>query len=77
VEETFFNLPIKFESFSDFETKILKVSHTNHTLDDKVYKLGKQRFEQHLSDEGAHFLMPIRGVPSLPVLAIAGNLRLH
>jgi ubiquinone/menaquinone biosynthesis C-methylase UbiE len=60
VEETFFNSPMKFESFSDFENKILKVTHTNHTLDEKVYKAVKQRFEQHLGDDGAHFLMPIR-----------------
>lgn len=60
VEETFFNSPMKFESFADFEAKILKVTHTNHTIDEKIYKQVKQRFEQHLGDEGAHFLMPIR-----------------
>ena len=60
VEETFFNSPMKFESFADFENKVLKVTHTNHALDEKVYELVKQRFEHHLSDDGAHFLMPIR-----------------
>lgn len=60
VEETFFNSPMKFESFADFENKVLKVTHTNHTLDEKIYDLVKQRFEHHLSDDGAHFLMPIR-----------------
>ena len=60
VEETFFNSPMKFESFADFEAKVLQVTHTIHTLDEKIYKQVKQRFEQHLSDEGAHFLMPIR-----------------
>ncbi|MEK6664705.1 MAG: class I SAM-dependent methyltransferase [Pseudomonadota bacterium] len=60
VEETFFNSPMKFESFAEFENKVLKVTHTNHTLDEKIYDLVKQRFEHHLSDDGAHFLMPIR-----------------
>lgn len=60
VEETFFNSPMKFENFSDFENKIIKVTHTSHSLDDKVYKLVKQRFEQHMSDDGANFLMPMR-----------------
>lgn len=60
VEETFFNSPMKFESFADFENKVLKVTHTNHALDEKVYELVEQRFEHHLSDDGAHFLMPIR-----------------
>ena len=60
VEETFFSSPMKFENFADFENKILKVTHTNHSLDEQIYKLVKQRFEQHLGDDGAHFLMPIR-----------------
>lgn len=60
VEETFFNSPMKFDSFADFESRILNVTHTDHVLDEKMYTLVKQRFEQHLSGDGAHFLMPIR-----------------
>jgi ubiquinone/menaquinone biosynthesis C-methylase UbiE len=60
VEETFFNTPMTFDSFEDFENKVLKVTHTDHTMDDEVYREVKRRFEQHLSDDGAHFLMPIR-----------------
>jgi ubiquinone/menaquinone biosynthesis C-methylase UbiE len=60
VEETFFNSPMKFESFADFENRILKVTHTHHKLSDEVYDLVKQRFEKHLGDDGAHFQMPIR-----------------
>jgi SAM-dependent methyltransferase len=60
VEETFFNSPMKFDSFEDFENKVLNVTHSNHVLDDKVYEEVKRRFEQHLCDDGAHFLMPIR-----------------
>ncbi|HED16598.1 MAG TPA: class I SAM-dependent methyltransferase [Gammaproteobacteria bacterium] len=60
VEETFFNSPMKFENFSDFETKVLKVTHTRHNLDDAVYRLVKERFEQQMSDDGANFLMPVR-----------------
>lgn len=60
VEETFFNSPMSFASFEDFENKVLKVTHTNHALDDALYQEVKQRFEQYLDDDGAHFLMPIR-----------------
>ena len=60
VEETFFNSPMKFENFTDFENKVLKVTHTNHALDEDLYSLVKQRFEEHEGDDGAHFLMPIR-----------------
>ena len=49
---------VSITAFADFENKVLKVTHTNHTLDEKLYKLVKQRFEHHLRDDGAHFLMP-------------------
>ena len=60
VDETFFNSPMKFESFADFENRILKATHTHHSLDEELYSLVKQRFEHHLGDDGAQFLMPIR-----------------
>ncbi len=59
-EEVFFNSPMRFEDFSEFETKIIKATHSHHKLDDELYQRVKQRFEQHLDDDGAHFLMPIR-----------------
>ncbi len=60
VDETFFNSPMKFDNFSDFENKVLKATHTSHQLDESVYNLVKERFEQKMSDDGAHFLMPVR-----------------
>jgi ubiquinone/menaquinone biosynthesis C-methylase UbiE len=60
VEETFFNSPMKFESFAEFENNTIKATHSNHALDEELYSLVKQRFEQHIGDNGAHFLMPIR-----------------
>ena len=60
VEETFFNSPMKFESFAEFENNTIKATHSSHKLDETLYKLVKQRFEQHIGDDGAHFLMPMR-----------------
>ncbi len=60
IEETFFNSPMKFENFAEFENNTIKATHSNHTLDEKLYNLVKQRFEQHIGDDGAHFLMPMR-----------------
>lgn len=60
VEETFFNSPMKFESFAEFENNTIKATHSNHKLDEQLYKLVKKRFEQHLGKDGANFLMPIR-----------------
>jgi len=60
VEEIFFNSPMQFENFADFETRIIRATHTEHRLDEKLYSLVRQRFEAHVGDAGAHFLMPVR-----------------
>ena len=60
VEERFFNSPMKFESFAEFENNTIKATHSSHRLDEKLYNLVKQRFEQHIGNDGAHFLMPMR-----------------
>ncbi len=60
VEETFFNSPRKFESFAEFENETIKATHSSHKLDEELYARVKLRFEQHIGDDGAHFLMPIR-----------------
>ena len=60
LEERFFNSPMKFESFAEFENNTIKATHSNHALDEKLYNMVKQRFEQHIGNDGAHFLMPMR-----------------
>jgi len=60
VEQTFFNSPMRFENFTEFENNTIKATHSHHSLDDDLYALVKQRFEQHIGGDGAHFLMPMR-----------------
>lgn len=60
VEETFFNAPMRFEDFSEFENNTIKATHSNHKLDNDLYARVKQLFEQHIGDDGANFLMPMR-----------------
>ncbi len=60
VEEVFFNSPMKFENFAEFEDKTIKVTHSHHALDENLYGQVKQHFEGHLGDDGAEFLMPMR-----------------
>lgn len=60
VEETFFNSPMCFAGFEEFENRVIGATHTNHALDLDLYQRVRTRFEQHLTDDGAHFLMPIR-----------------
>jgi len=58
--ETFFNSPMHFDDFADFEARILGVTHTNHTLSPELYERVKAKFETHMTPYGANFLMPIR-----------------
>ena len=60
VEETFFNAPMKFENFAEFENNTIKATHSEHNLDEELYRQVKQCFEQNMDDDGAHFLMPMR-----------------
>ena len=60
VEEVFFNSPMHFENFEEFENNTIRATHSDHNLDQALYDQVKQRFEQHVGDDGAQFLMPIR-----------------
>lgn len=60
VEEVFFNTPKTFENFSEFEAQTIAATHSSHKLDEELYALVRQRFEQHAGNDGAHFSMPIR-----------------
>ena len=51
---------MRFENFQEFENNTIKATHSDHDLDDGLYERVKRRFEQHVGDDGAHFLMPIR-----------------
>lgn len=60
VEEQFFLSPMMFDSFEDFENRIIKVTHTHHELADDLYDRVKQEFMTHADEDGARFEMPIR-----------------
>jgi ubiquinone/menaquinone biosynthesis C-methylase UbiE len=60
VEEVFFKAPLKFADFSEFENKVINVTHSDHRLSDELYQRVKQAFEKHLGDDGVHFNQPIR-----------------
>ena len=60
VEEAFFNTPRRYRDFAEFENTIINASYSDHRLDDKLFDRVKQKFEQHLGDDGAYFLSPVR-----------------
>ena len=51
---------MKFADFAELENNTIKATHSQHSLDENLYQQVKQRSEQHIGDDGAHFLMPIR-----------------
>jgi hypothetical protein len=59
-DEIFFNTTVHFDNFSDFEKRVLNVTHTEHQLSDEVYREVKSLFEQQLTESGAHFTAPMR-----------------
>jgi len=59
-QQCFFNAPMHFDNFADFERKVLNVTHTDHNLCDDLYTKVKQQFALRMSENGAHFQMPLR-----------------
>ena len=60
VGQKFFSTPGHFDSFEQFEDRILKVTHTHHDLSPALYQAVKGKFMQHMTTQGADFNNPIR-----------------
>jgi len=58
--ETFFLSPMHFYDFDDFDRKILKVTHSDHSLSPELHAKVKAKFESRMTPSGAEFRMPIR-----------------
>lgn len=59
-EEIFFCTPRHYDSFDVFEGRFIKVTHTDHQLSaDQMTKVRNQ-FLQHMTEDGADFLVPVR-----------------
>ncbi|TNF97641.1 MAG: class I SAM-dependent methyltransferase [Gammaproteobacteria bacterium] len=60
VSQTFFKSPMAFECFSEFEEKVIGVTHTDHQLSPELHEQVRTRFMQFSNEAGARFEMPIR-----------------
>jgi ubiquinone/menaquinone biosynthesis C-methylase UbiE len=60
VEQKFFNTPGHFDSFEQFDQRIMKVTHTHHRLSPELYHAVREKFMQHMTAQGADFRNPIR-----------------
>ena len=60
VSETFFDMPVHYRDFAEFEQRMLSVTFVNHRLDPTTLKEVRARFEPHKTDDGANFVRPMR-----------------
>lgn len=60
VTQKFFKTPMHFDDFAQFEEKIIKVTHTNHSLSPELHAMVQAQFASHMTATGADFFMPIR-----------------
>lgn len=59
-KQLFFNTRSFFETFAQFDQRMIQVTHTNHQLAPELYRQVKEKFESYLTPEGATFLNPQR-----------------
>lgn len=56
----FFNTRNHFDSFEEFENRIIKVTHTQHQLSPELLAEVRDAFMRNMTPQGADFLTPIR-----------------
>ena len=59
-KQMFFNTRSYFESFAQFDTRMIKVTHTDHRLAPELYRQVQEKFESFMGPDGATFLNPQR-----------------
>lgn len=60
VQQIFFNAPGQYRDFAEFDERMIRVTHTEHRIDDALYRRIRNAFNRHMSEDGAHFLKPSR-----------------
>jgi len=58
--QTFFQQPVHFDDFGQFENRTIKVTHTDHQISPALYEDVRSEFNRHLSADGATLHIPIR-----------------
>lgn len=59
-EQIFFNTRSHFNSFDEFDARMIRVTHSNHRLSPELYQRVREKFAAHLTDDGANFINPQR-----------------
>lgn len=58
--ETFFDMPVHYRDFAEFEQRMISATFVNHRIDPTTLKEVRARFEPHMTADGAHFVRPMR-----------------
>jgi ubiquinone/menaquinone biosynthesis C-methylase UbiE len=59
-EERYFNTRSLFDSFEQFDARMIRVTHSNHALSPELYREVQVKFAAHMTPEGAIFRNPQR-----------------
>ena len=59
VAERFFEMPVSFTDFSDFEQRMVRPTFADHRIDDAKLAEVRAVFEPHMKADGAHFTRPM------------------
>jgi SAM-dependent methyltransferase len=60
VAETRFEVPVHYRDFAEFEQRMIGVTFVDHRLDAATLAKVRERFEPHMTADGAHFVRPMR-----------------
>lgn len=60
IKQIFFHQRLKFESFDQFDENVISVTFSDRRLSPETLRKVKSKFEQHMTTDGAQFLMPMR-----------------
>jgi ubiquinone/menaquinone biosynthesis C-methylase UbiE len=60
VAELHFETPVHYRDFAEFEQRMIGVTFVEHRLDPATLRAVRERFEPHMTADGAHFVRPMR-----------------
>lgn len=58
--EIFFETPLHLRDFAEFQQRMIGVSFVDHRLEAATLQAVRERFESHMTADGAHFVRPMR-----------------
>ncbi|MDE2416191.1 MAG: class I SAM-dependent methyltransferase [Burkholderiales bacterium] len=59
VAQRWFDMPVRFRDFEDFEQRMMRSTFANHRADDEMLSAVRERFAPHCGADGAYFTRPM------------------